>query len=103
MKKNALTMLNFAPNILQHREHIAMLTQNKTRRTKVVTHNMAQATPIQRARMSNTAICPSYVQIRKSLENGQTTSLQAFISPLNACAVAPAGITRLPYCAQQPT
>jgi len=29
MKKNALTMLNFAPNILQHREHIAMLTQNK--------------------------------------------------------------------------
>jgi len=30
MKKNALTMLNFAPNILQYREHIAMLTQNKT-------------------------------------------------------------------------
>ena|GEM_PF-1990893 len=61
------------------------------------------AAPILRARMSNTAICLSYVQIRKSLENGQTTSLQAFISPLNACAVAPASITRLPYCVQQPT
>jgi hypothetical protein len=53
--------------------------------------------------MGNTAICLSYdIRIRKSLENGQTTSLQAFISPLNACAVSPAGITRLPYCAQQP-
>jgi len=67
MKKNALTMLNFAPNILQYREHIAMLTQNKTWRTKVLTRNTTQATPIQRARMSNTAICLSYVQIRKSL------------------------------------
>ena len=39
--------------------------------------------------MSNTAICLSYIQIRKSLENGHTTNLQAFISPLNAFAVAP--------------
>ena len=61
------------------------------------------AAPILHARMSNTAICLSYVQIRKSLENWHTTNLQAFISPLNACAVAPASITRLLYCVQQPT
>ena len=61
------------------------------------------ATPIQRTRMSNTAICLSYVQIRKSLENWHTTNLQAFISPLNTFAVAPAGITSLPCCAQQST